>query len=56
MTTATLPFAAALEAELFKLYATTAATMTEAMMAYRAELANLYYAATGRYFAARFYY
>jgi hypothetical protein len=56
MTTATPVFVTALEAELFGLYAKTAATLTEAMMAYRAELANLYYAVTGRYFAARFYY
>jgi hypothetical protein len=49
-------FAAALEAELVGLYTTTAAVMTEAALAYRTELANLYYAATGRWFAARFYY
>jgi len=56
MTATTPVFAAALEAELVGLYATTAAVMTEAMLAYRTELANLYYAATGRWFAARFYY
>jgi hypothetical protein len=52
--TATTVFVEALEAELFKLYAMT--NLTEAVREYRAELANYYRAATGRYFAARFYY
>ena len=47
-------FVPALEAELFKLYAKT--ELEEAARAYRAWLAELYHVATGRWFAARFYY
>jgi hypothetical protein len=43
-----------LEAVLFRLYVP--GPMTEVAREFRAELARLYYAATGRWFAARFYY
>ena len=45
---------AELEAVLFRLYAP--GEMTEVAREFRAELARLYYAVTGRWFAARFYY
>jgi hypothetical protein len=52
--TATPAFVAALEAELFTLYAPGA--LTEVAREMRSQLAHLYHAATGRWFAARFYY
>lgn len=50
----TAEFVPALEAELFRLYVP--GPMTEAAREYRAWLAELYHVATGRWFAARFYY
>jgi hypothetical protein len=44
---------AALEAALYALYAT--ASLEEAVLAYRAELAHEYRARTGTWFAARYY-
>jgi hypothetical protein len=52
--TTTAEFVPALEAELFRLYAN--ANLEEAAREYRAWLAELYHVATGRWFAARFYY
>jgi hypothetical protein len=45
---------AELEATLFRLYVP--GPMTETAREFRAEMARLYYAVTGRWFAARFYY